>query len=99
MALAMLEVAILARAPVPGFAKTRLIPALGLEGAAHLQRRLLERAVRTALEARVGPVTLWCAPDVEHEPFATIAARFDLALASQPSGDLGERMLAGFAAA
>jgi rSAM/selenodomain-associated transferase 1 len=95
----MLEVAILARAPVPGFAKTRLIPALGLDGAAHLQRRLMERAVRTAIEARIGPVTLWCTPDAEHEAFAAIAARFDLTLAVQAPGDLGDRMLAGFEAA
>jgi uncharacterized protein len=93
------EVAVLAKAPVPGFAKTRLIPTLGLEGAAHLQRRLMERAVRTAVEARVGPVTLWCAPDAEHEAFAALGARFDLALVGQPSGDLGQRMLASFEAA
>jgi hypothetical protein len=93
------EVAVLAKAPVPEFAKTRLIPALGPDGAANLQRRLTERAVRTAIEARIGPVTLWCAPDVEHESFAALAARFDLRLEAQALGDLGERMLACFEAA
>ena len=89
----------LAKAPVPGFAKTRLIPVLGLNGAAELQRRLTERAVRTALEAKLGPVTLWCAPDAEHEAFADLEARFGIALAPQPTGDLGNRMLAAFEAA
>ena len=33
------RVVIIAKAPVPGFAKTRLIPALGAAGAAALARR------------------------------------------------------------
>lgn len=41
-----------ARFPVPGQAKTRMIPALGPEGAARLHRRLAERAVAVAREAR-----------------------------------------------
>lgn len=93
------EVAILAKAPVPGFAKTRLIPLLGLEGAAGLQRRLIEHAVATALAARIGPVTLWCAPDTEHEAFFDIERRFAVALRPQPTGDLGDRMLACFESA
>ncbi|HEX8165540.1 MAG TPA: TIGR04282 family arsenosugar biosynthesis glycosyltransferase [Beijerinckiaceae bacterium] len=93
------EVAVLAKAPVPGFAKTRLVPALGPDGAANLQRRLTERAVRTAVEARIGRVTLWCAPDTEHESFAALKVRFGLPLEAQPSGDLGHRMLAAFEAA
>ena len=42
------EIAIFARWPEPGKAKTRLIPALGAEGAADLYRRLLELTVREA---------------------------------------------------
>ena len=52
-------VAILAKAPLAGFAKTRLIPRLGAEGAAGLQRWLLQRTVTTALSAGIGPVTMW----------------------------------------
>ena len=40
-----------ARYPVPGRAKTRLIPALGAEGAAALHRRLVLRTLRTARKA------------------------------------------------
>ncbi|MBL8419518.1 MAG: glycosyltransferase, partial [Dechloromonas sp.] len=58
--------AILAKAPVPGLAKTRLIPHLGADGAAALQRWLLERIVTTALAADIGPVSLWCTPDIGH---------------------------------
>jgi rSAM/selenodomain-associated transferase 1 len=92
-------IAILAKAPLPGFAKTRLIPTLGESGAATLQARLTERAVATALAADTGPVTLWAAPDQRHPSFAQLAERFDIALARQHDGDLGARMLAALAAA
>ena len=61
---------------MPGFAKTRLIPSIGAHAAAILQERLTERAVATALAAAVGPVTLWCAPDLTHGSFRELAARF-----------------------
>lgn len=92
-------VAILAKAPIPGFAKTRLIPLLGAEGAASLQEWLIDRAVATALRASIGPVTLWCAPTTEHPFFHTAARRYGVRLAAQPDGDLGARMLAVFEAA
>jgi rSAM/selenodomain-associated transferase 1 len=94
-----IAIAVLAKAPLPGFAKTRLIPALGAEGAALLQARLVEHAVATACAARIGPVTLWGAPDESHPLFQSIGARLGVALARQDGGDLGERMLAAVAAA
>jgi rSAM/selenodomain-associated transferase 1 len=90
-------IAILAKAPLPGFAKTRLAPVLGADGAANLQARFIERAVTTAQAAGIGPVTLWVAPP--HPAFQTISALLGVALAEQPDGDLGDRMLAAIAAA
>lgn len=90
-------VAILARAPIPGEAKTRLIPALGAEGAANLQRWLLQRTVAMALIADVGPVSLWYAGDPGHEDFALCRAFGAVTLHRQPEGSLGERMLAAVA--
>src|SRR6202034_4158096 len=78
-------VAILAKAPLPGLAKTRLAPALGADGAAALQGRLIERAVETARAADIGPVTLWAAPDQDHPTFQALAALFGGALARQPA--------------
>jgi rSAM/selenodomain-associated transferase 1 len=92
-------VAILAKAPLPGLAKTRLAPVLGADGAASLQARLIERVVTTAQAAAVGPVTLWATPDHHHPVFQTIAALLGVALAVQPDGDLGARMMAAIAAA
>jgi uncharacterized protein len=88
------SIAILAKAPVPGFAKTRLIPAIGAHAAAVLQERLTERAVANAIAATVGPVTLWCAPDPSHPSFVDLARRSSISLKRQPEGDLGARMLA-----
>jgi rSAM/selenodomain-associated transferase 1 len=87
-----LGVAILARAPVAGQAKTRLIAALGAEGAAALQHWLLQRTVAMALAASVGPVTLWCAGELQHPVFASCRAQ-NVTLRPQPEGTLGERML------
>jgi rSAM/selenodomain-associated transferase 1 len=92
------SIAVLAKAPVPGFANTRLIPAIGAHAAAALQERLTERAVATAIEANVGPVTLWGAPDASHDTFLKMVVHRPIALRPQPAGDLGARMLAATAA-
>lgn len=87
-------VAILARAPVAGQSKTRLIPLLGAEGAAGLQAWMLQRTVATALAADVGPVTLWCEGDAEHHAFIRCRELGPLHIRQQVAGDLGRRMLA-----
>ena len=91
-------VAVLAKAPVPGYAKTRLIPHLGAEGAASLQEALTVHALATALASSIGPVTLWGAPDVGHPCFQSAVRRLPIRVADQPEGDLGARMLAAFQA-
>ena len=90
------SVAIFAKAPIPGFAKTRLIPKLGPEGAALLQARLIERAVSVACTAAVGPVSLWCTPTPEHALFREVAARFPVVLHQQSDGDLEPRLSTAF---
>lgn len=92
-------IAVMARVPVAGRAKTRLIPALGAEGAAALQARLIERTVATATAARIGPVTLWATPDETHPLFSALRRQFGVALVRQPDGDLGARMHAAVEAA
>ncbi|HMA58239.1 MAG TPA: TIGR04282 family arsenosugar biosynthesis glycosyltransferase [Pseudolabrys sp.] len=91
------SIAILAKAPIPGFAKTRLIPAIGAHAAAVLQQRLTEHALATALAADIGSVTLCCAPDATHNTFLKLVARLRITLKPQPKGDLGARMLAAAA--
>jgi rSAM/selenodomain-associated transferase 1 len=91
------SIAILAQAPIPGFAKARLIPAIGAHAAAVLQERLTERTVATALAAGIGPVTLCCEPEATHDTFLKMVARMKITLRPQPQGDLGARMLAAMA--
>jgi len=86
------EIAVLAKAPIPGLAKTRLIARLGADGAARLQAVLTEHAVRTALAAGLGSVTLWCTPDTRHPAFVKLAHRTGVALEAQRGADLGARM-------
>ena len=93
-----MRVIVFAKAPVPGSAKTRLIPALGAAGAARFHARLVERALGTACAASLGPVELCCAPNRSHPFFAECAARFGVALTDQGAGDLGERMHRALAA-
>ena len=93
-----ISIAVLAKAPVSGLAKTRLIPALGAARAARLQARLMERAVEAACASGTGPVTVWATPDETHAAFQALRTRRDVALARQPQGDLGARMLAALKA-
>ncbi len=92
------NISILAKAPIPGLAKTRLIPAIGAHAAAALQERLTEHAVSIALAADIGPVTLWCTPDPSHAAFRELVARYKITLKRQPDGNLGRRMLAAMQA-
>lgn len=91
--------AILAKAPIPGRAKTRLIPALGAEGACRLHARLLRHALATALAATSAErITLWTALEHDHPLFRALADRHGIALRAQPEGDLGARMHEALAA-
>ena len=88
-------VVVLAKAPVPGFAKSRLVPALGAEGAAALAERMLVHTVGQARAADLGGgVDLCCAPDPRHPAFQSLAQQAGVALSRQSDGDLGERMRA-----
>jgi rSAM/selenodomain-associated transferase 1 len=91
-------VLIFARAPVTGRAKTRLIPALGDEGAAALHAGLVERTLHTAANA-VHAVQLWCHPHPHHRFFQNCATRFSLSLHAQAGTDLGTRMAHALASA
>ncbi|MDP2093374.1 MAG: TIGR04283 family arsenosugar biosynthesis glycosyltransferase [Hydrogenophaga sp.] len=91
-------VAVVAKAPVPGLAKTRLIPLLGAAGAARAQRGFALQTLATVRTASTGPLTLWCAPDTRHRFFRALRARHGVVCQPQPAGDLGQRMAAAMVA-
>ena len=87
------RVLLFAKAPVPGQVKTRMIPALGADGAAGLHARLLRETVVRLSAAAVAPLELWCAPDTRHALFGELAELHGLTLHQQRGDGLGERLL------
>ncbi|MEB3290672.1 MAG: TIGR04282 family arsenosugar biosynthesis glycosyltransferase [Leptolyngbya sp.] len=86
-------VLVFARYPVPGQAKTRLIPALGPEGAAQLYRHLAERSIAQvrAITPAVA-IALWYSG--ASAPVMRTWLGDDLIYCPQPPGDLGQRLTA-----
>ncbi|HEV2296122.1 MAG TPA: TIGR04282 family arsenosugar biosynthesis glycosyltransferase [Tepidisphaeraceae bacterium] len=89
---------VFARFPQPGLTKTRLIAALGPEGAAALQHRmtlgLLQHARRLRAQRGSRIVVCFAGGDV---PLMQSAYGKDLSYRPQNQGDLGERLSAAFA--
>ncbi len=88
---------VFAKAPVPGFSKTRLQPALGALRTAALSERLLADAARRAASADFAYVELCVTPDYSHPAFRTLSTRHGLKLELQGGSDLGARMSRAFA--
>lgn len=78
--------------PIPGQAKTRLIPALGAQGAADLHAELARAMLARAVRSELAPVELWASAVPEHAFFQRLRADFECALSTQHGGDLGARM-------
>lgn len=83
---------VFAKAPLAGLAKTRLIPALGAEGAARLARRLLVQTLAQAMQAQVGPVELCMSPGPEDAAWHGVQRPDGVSCVDQGEGDLGARM-------
>jgi uncharacterized protein len=86
-------VIVFAKAPVPGEAKTRLIPAIGAAQAALMHAALTERAIVTAQNSSSADVELCCTPNSAEAFFQYCAEDFAVSLTEQGDGDLGQRML------
>jgi rSAM/selenodomain-associated transferase 1 len=86
------RIIIFAKAPQPGLAKTRLIPALGAQGAAALARRMLETTLERALRAQVGPVELRVTPAISDSAWRDIPIPEGVEISAQEEGDLGARL-------
>lgn len=89
---------IFTRYPRPGQAKTRLVPAMGAEAAADLQRRMTEETLETAKTARArigGEIEIRYADGGEKEIARWLGS--ELRYAAQEGDDLGDRMRRAFA--
>lgn len=87
-----IRIVVMAKAPVPGFAKTRLIPALGEEGAARLAARMLAFTLQQALAAGCAEVELCVTPDLAEAAWAGWQPPAGVRVAPQGEGDLGARL-------
>ena len=85
------RIVIFAKAPIPGRVKTRLIPALGEEGAAQLAETMLAQTLAAARAANIGTVELCAEPDPQDPSWGGRTADADV-VTSQGDGDLGERL-------
>lgn len=89
----LIRVVIFARAPLPGSAKTRLIPALGDGGAAALAHKMLRHTVAEARAANVGEVELCVTPSREApqwQPF--LDSSWGVDWQAQGEGNLADRL-------
>jgi len=93
----MTAILVFAKAPEPGRVKTRLCPPLSPIEAARLHACLVRRTLETAVGSGLGPVILYCSPDLAHPFFRRCAEDFPIRLRPQCEGDLGRRMAAAFA--
>ncbi len=90
------RIIVFAKAPIPGYAKTRLIPALGKHGASELHARLVRHTLATATQAQLCPVELYCAGDLQQPFFAECQQDFPVIVKQQDGADLGARMANAF---
>ena len=84
------QIIIFAKAPVPGRAKTRLIPALGEAAAAQLAHAMLLATVAAASNAGLGIPQLCATPDPQDPAWLDLLPTAPLLLADQGDGDRSE---------
>lgn len=86
------RIIIFAKAPQPGFVKTRLIPALGAAGAAELAQQMLFNTLHEALAADIGTVELCSTPKIDDVAWQRITLPLGIEITDQGEGDLGARL-------
>jgi uncharacterized protein len=86
---------VIAKEPVPGAVKTRLVPALGAEGAARVAAAMLADTVAGMAEVDAEPWVCFAPPEARPR-MARLAPGFGLL--AQIEGDLGDRLAACLAA-
>lgn len=86
------RIVIFAKAPRAGSVKTRLIPALGEQGAADVARQLFDATLSEALASAVGCVELCVTPAPTDSVWRGMDIPGEVRWSDQGDGDLGERM-------
>ncbi len=83
---------IFAKQPIAGEVKTRLAKHCGEQVAADIASLLVTETVKLCARFWPGPRSLYCWPDPDHDLFRHLAGKYDMELASQCPGTLGDKM-------
>lgn len=83
---------IFAKAPLAGFAKTRLIPALGDLGAAQLAKKMLSFTIENSLNANLDSIELCVTPEPKAPIWGAFKIPESILMSPQGEGDLGARL-------
>ncbi|MEM1260964.1 MAG: TIGR04282 family arsenosugar biosynthesis glycosyltransferase [Pseudomonadota bacterium] len=86
-------IVVFAKAPQPGHVKTRLIPALGADGAARLAEELLAITMRSVLASDASRIVLAQSPAPSNALWRDVSLPATIERWDQGDGDLGERLL------
>lgn len=86
------RIVIMAKAPIPGLCKTRLISVLGEKGAADLARQMLTHTINMAITSAVGRVECCMTPSPESLPGLVTSYSAEISWSKQVNGDLGMKM-------
>ncbi len=85
-------IVVFAKAPQPGAVKTRLIPALGDDGAAELAAAMLQSTLHSALASTAGKVILAQSPAGDNAAWLKTSLPATIERWDQGDGDLGRRL-------
>ncbi len=80
------------RVPIPGKTKTRLIPLLGMQGAAEFHQTVLQSTLTEAKASNFDNVEIWCALKSDHAFLKQCETDYHCMTKTQRGNDLGERM-------
>lgn len=83
---------IMARAPIAGKVKTRLIPAMGKKRATLIYQILLDTITRELSPSDHYRLILSCTPETTHPKFTSYRLNRRIGIHKQPTGCLGRRM-------
>ena len=87
---------VFARNPVPGEAKTRLIPALGKEGAAKLHKKLIKHTLKMVTSCNTSYVDLYTTATKNQAFCRSCGDDYGIQIKQQTGTDLGMRMFNAF---
>lgn len=86
------QILIFTKPPLAGKCKSRLIPALGEEGAAELQARLLKKIIKDLSDFNLCPFEIWQSEESSYFSDSFREQKINISIYTQQGDTLGERM-------